>query len=125
MSPKDNAWKQATLAGSRRHAERLWLICNACQRSYLVMHDEFVAFHRLDPSTPFPLLSKRMRCVICGEKRGQCRSETHGSENRKAYPVVGSPVEGPQPMRRILQTPYEPRRAIWPELSDDDMQIEF
>ena len=121
---KDVTWKPATLAGSRRHAERLWLICNACQRSYIVMHDEFVAFHGLDPSTTFLLINKRLRCVRCGEKRGQCRSETHGSENQRAYPILGSPLEGPQPVRRILQPPYEPRRAIWPEISDDE-QIEF
>jgi hypothetical protein len=37
---------------------------------------------------------------------------------------VGSPLEGPQPVRRILQPPYEPRRPIWPEISDDE-QVEF
>src|SRR5690606_38807516 len=105
-------------------ADRLWLICNACQRSYLVMHDEFVAFHGLDPATAFPTVNKRMRCVACGEKKGQWRPERHGSEKQKAYPIVGAPLEGPQPTRRILQPSYEPRRASWPEISDDE-QIEF
>ena len=87
------------------------------------MQDEFAAFHRLEPETPFPLINERLRCVACGEKKGQCRSETHGSEKQKAYPIVGSPFEGPQPMRRILQPPYEPRRTNWPEISDE--RIEF
>jgi hypothetical protein len=52
--------------------ERLWLICNAYPRSYLVMHDEVVAFHQLDPSTPFLIVNKRLRCVSCGEKLGKC-----------------------------------------------------
>ena len=121
---KDGHWRQATLAGARRYQDRLWLICNACQRSYLVMHDEFAAFHRLEPTTPFLLINKRLRCVVCGQKNGQCRSETHGSEALQAYPVVGSPVEGPQPARRILQPPAEPRRANWPEIGNDG-QIEF
>lgn len=88
------------------------------------MHDEFVAFHELEPETAFLLINKRLRCVSCGEKRGQCRSETHGTEERKAYPIVGSSLEGPQPARRILQASYEARRAIWPDVSDDE-QIEF
>jgi hypothetical protein len=122
--PKEEAWRKATLAGSRAHHDRLWLICNYCQRSYLVMHDEFVAFHRLGSSTPLLLINKRLRCVACGEKNGQCRSETHGSEAMKAYPVVGSPVEGPQPARRIHQPHPEPRRVRWPEIEEDE-QIEF
>ena len=121
---KDVTWEPATLAGSRRHAERLWLICNACHRSYLVMHDAFVAFHQLEPAMTFPAVNKRLRCVVCGEKKGQCRSETHGSENQKAFPIVGSPLEGPQPARRILQPAYEPRRVIRPDIGDDE-QIEF
>lgn len=64
------------------------------------MHDEFVAFHRLDPQTPFLLINERMRCIICGEKKGQCRPEPYGIEKRKTYPVAGSPEEGPQPARQ-------------------------
>lgn len=99
-------------------------MCNGCHRSYLVMHDEFVAFHRLESETPFLLINTRLRCVVCGEKKGQCRSETHGSEKLMAYPIVGSPREGPQPTRRILQPTHKPRRALWPEISNDE-QIEF
>lgn len=64
-NPEHSAgWRQATLASSRRYNDRLWLICNGCHRSYLVMHDEFVAFHQLDPSTTFLRESKCLRCVI-------------------------------------------------------------
>lgn len=122
--PEDVGWKTATVAGARRYQDRLWLICNCCQRSYLVMHDEFVAFHRLGPTTPFLLINRRLRCVVCGQKNGQCRSETHGSEALKAYPVVGSPVEGPQPARRIIRPPPEPLRAGWSKIGDNE-QIEF
>jgi len=123
--PKDDAWKKATLASSRRYKDRLWLICNCCHRSYLVMHDEFVAFHRLEPTTPFLLINMRLRCVVCGEKNGQCRLETHGSQTMKACPVLGSPSEGPQPVVRILKPPPEPRRIVWSEICDNDIQIEF
>ena len=124
--PKDNAWRQATLASARRFADRLWLYCNGCHRSYLVMHDEFVAFHQLESATTFPAINKRLRCVVCGEKKGQCRSESHGSENQRAYPVVCcSPAEGPQPVRRTLRRAAEPRRPFWPLFSNDDVQIEF
>ena len=123
-SSRDNAWPRATLASTRRHNDKLWLYCNGCHRSYTVLHDEFVAFHGLDHELTFPEINARMRCIICGEKKGQCRSEPYGIERRKAYPVAGSADEGPQPARRILQLPYEPPRSNWPEISDDE-QIEF
>jgi len=123
--PKDDAWKKATLASSRRYKDRLWLICNCCHRSYLVMHDEFVAFHRLEPTTPFLLINMRLRCVVYGEKNGQCCSETHGSQQQKAYPVVGSPSAGPQPASRIVKPRSEPRRTAWPEVDNENLQSEF
>jgi hypothetical protein len=70
-----------------RYQDRLSLICNACQRSYLIMHDEFAAFHRLEPTTPCLLINRRLRCVVCRKKNGQCRSETHGLEAVTAHSV--------------------------------------
>lgn len=86
------------------------------------MHDDFVAFHQLEPTTPFLNITTRRRCVVCGEENGQCRSDPR-LEALKAYPVVGSPVEGPQPARRILQARPGTRRITWREIGDDE-QIE-
>lgn len=88
------------------------------------MHDEFAAFHQLEPATTFPAINKWLRCVVCGQKKGQCRSESHGSEKQRAYPVVCSPAEGPQPKRRLRQPSHGPRQANWPDICDDE-QIEF
>jgi len=84
------------------------------------MHDEFADFHQLEPTTPFLLINRRLRCVVCGKKNGQCRPETHGSKALMAHPVLGSPNQGPQPARRILRPPADPRRTFWPELGDDE-----
>lgn len=77
--------------------------CSCCQRSCLLVHDEFVAFHRCERTTTFLLINTRLRCVACGQKNGQCCSEMHGSDARKAYPLVRSRVEGPQPARRSFK----------------------
>lgn len=125
IRPKDDAWLAATLASARALFDRLWLHCGGCSRSYTVLHDELVAFHRLSPATPFLLISEALRCVSCGAKKGGCRTEPYGKgERREVLPVIGSPAEGPQPQRRCLQPESEPPRMTWPDIPNDEL-IDF
>lgn len=117
--PKDDEWKSATLSCSRD--EKLWLHCGGCFRSYTVRFQAFVTFHDLAPETPFLIVNERMRCVACGERKGMCRPEPYGIEERRVFPVVGSPDEGPQPFQRILQPQWEPPRRQ----PDDVPQLDF
>ena len=122
VRPEDDAWTHATLA--RSDNDKIWLQCGGCRRSYTVMLDEFVAHHRLDPKTPFLIVAERLRCVWCGARKGYCRSEVYGIDATTVYPVVGSPQEGPQPERRILQPEWEPPRLTWPDLPEGE-EIDF
>ena len=57
-------------------------------RSYTVLHDEFVAFNRLSPATPFLMVSEALRCVSCGAKEGGCRAQPYGiGERREGLPA--------------------------------------
>ena len=119
IRPKDDEWKRATL--TRWGEGKLWLHCGGCFRSYTVRIEAFIAFHGLAPETPFLIVNERMRCVSCGESKGMCRPEPYGIEERRVFPVVGSPDEGPQPFRRILQPQWVPPRRQ----PDDVPQVEF
>jgi hypothetical protein len=87
-------------------------------RSYTV---QCQAFHGLSPETPFLFVNERMRCVSCGESKGMSRPEPYGIEELRVFPVIGSPDEGPQPMRRILQPQWQPPRRQF----DDVPQLDF
>jgi hypothetical protein len=74
-TPKDDAWKQAHLAMLVNLNMRLMLRCDACSRSTVEDPRLFAARHSLDLLTPMLIVSKRLRCTQCGERKGRATPE--------------------------------------------------
>lgn len=75
--PKDDAWKQVTLASVNALGQRIWLRCNGCGRDVYTPPLDFAAQRNLDPSTPLLVITIRLRCTRCGKRKGWCSPEPY------------------------------------------------
>jgi hypothetical protein len=69
-TPKGDAWKKAHLAMLVNLDMRLMLRCDQCSHSIIEDPRLFAARHNLDLLTPMLTLSKRLKCMKCGECKG-------------------------------------------------------
>ena len=76
--PKDDTWRQVTLAHLARLSQRLWLRCNGCGHSVIAPPDAFGSLHALPSCTPLLLIGERLVCSHCGERKGSCWPEPYG-----------------------------------------------
>lgn len=112
--PKDDSWKQVTLAHIESLGQRLWISCH-CGREKIIGPSAYAAEVRTPMSTPLLAISLRLRCTACGEKRVHVRPEPYamgrkqcisGAFSSALHPIAsqfdplasGSP--GPQPTAR-------------------------
>jgi len=75
--PKNNAWRQVTLASIAAMGQRLWLRCNACGRDLSPEPKAFAAEHGLPLDTPLAIIARRLVCTRCGARKGNCRPEPY------------------------------------------------
>lgn len=68
--PKDDAWKQVTLAYVVGRGKRIWVHC-ACGRNEMRDPTEFAAEKGLALTTPLLAIALRLRCQSCGKKQVQ------------------------------------------------------
>ena len=54
-----------------------------CQHTVMITPRELADRHGLDMQTPLLTLSRALRCMRCGERKGQVRLEPHGYEARR------------------------------------------
>mgnify|MGYP006945666701 CR=1 FL=1 len=83
--PKDDGWRQVTLASIAALGQRLWLRCNACGRDLSPEPKIFAAEHGLPLHTPLQIIARRLVCTHCGAGgrliagRSRTRSETNSA----------------------------------------------
>jgi len=78
ITPKDDAWRQVTLASVEQLEQRLWLRCNGCGHSAIIAPRAFAERAGVDMTTPLLTIGQALRCVECGEQKGHCWPEPHG-----------------------------------------------
>src|SRR5690606_32681764 len=71
--PKDDAWRQVTLASIAELGQRLWLRCNACGRDRSPQPEAFAAEHGLPLDMPLAIIARRLVCTHCGARKAQGR----------------------------------------------------
>ncbi|MFZ4807817.1 MAG: hypothetical protein ACOYLQ_11205 [Hyphomicrobiaceae bacterium] len=76
--PKDDAWKQVTLASLAAAHQRVWLRCNACGHELIADPADFAARHDLPLITPLLRIAAALRCTECGERKAHCWPEPPG-----------------------------------------------
>ena len=80
--PKDNAWRQVTLASIEALQQKLWLRCDECAHDVITtpafMHEK----HGLDWRTPLLTISRSLRCSCCGSRKAACRPKPYGIGDR-------------------------------------------
>jgi len=66
--PRDDAWRECTLAKSIAENAVMWVECG-CGRCEYPTAVELAERTGVDPQIPLLALSMRMRCTACGTKR--------------------------------------------------------
>lgn len=74
--PRDDAWKQVTLAHVDALGRGIWIHCH-CGRQKIVGPGAFAIELRLPMTTPLLSIALRMRCTACGEKKVQVWPEPY------------------------------------------------
>jgi len=80
--PRDDAWRQVTLAHIHSLGQRLWINC-ACHRERLVEPLAYAVETGLDPATPLLSIALRLRCSACGTRRVAVQPEPYGIGRNK------------------------------------------
>jgi len=81
--PKDDAWKQVTLASVEALGQRIWIRCNACEHERTENPAEFANAAALAMTTPLLLIASRLRCQKCGAKQALVWPDPYSSTRRK------------------------------------------
>lgn len=84
--PKDDAWKAVTLSHVHELGKRVWLRCNACGHDAYIAPNLFSAASSVPMETPLLLIGRRLRCMMCGERKGHCWPEPYsiGGETKRS-----------------------------------------
>ena len=75
--PKGDEWKRVTLMSVHALSQRVWLRCNVCGHEVLADALEFATGKQVDPGTPLLLISRRLVCTACGERKAHCWPEPY------------------------------------------------
>ena len=81
--PRDNAWRQVTLASIHGLGQRLWLRCDHCGHDIIAEPITFSEQHQVSTGTPLLSISLRLVCTCCGERKSHCKPEPYTIERRK------------------------------------------
>lgn len=79
--PKDDAWRQVSLAYVHASGQRIWIHC-ACGRQTVEEPLAYAQIHDISPDTPLLSIARRLRCSQCGERRVQVWPEPYSIERR-------------------------------------------
>lgn len=81
--PKDDAWKQVTLASVQALGNCIWIFCTACDHERTEDPAEFAHAKIIAMTTPLLLIASRLRCSKCGAKKALVWPEPYSSMPRK------------------------------------------
>ena len=81
VRPKDDAWKQVTIARQAADGNMLWMLCE-CGREIYVDPLVFAREKNIDPETPLFSVGAALRCTRCGEKKVRCRPRPYSIATR-------------------------------------------
>ena len=89
--PKGDAWRLCILRSILDRGQRLWIVCESCQRSEYRDAPAWIAAHHIELDTPLLTVSRRIRCVRCWRCAVTVRAEPFDGNHGGWSCVEGSP----------------------------------
>jgi hypothetical protein len=78
--PKDDGWREVTIAYAIENGRRLSLCCVQCQRATYVSAEDLAALYKIDWQTPLLILERSFRCTTCHLRLVHVREEPYSIE---------------------------------------------